>query len=458
MNKIKLTYQTIKNYLSGKLSSKDRHALEKESMRDPFEEDALEGLSSLTASEFEADIATLTTKINQRTEQKNDSNTFFVYKIAASILVIIGIVSVFYFSQPKEESTDFVVSPEYKKQQEDEIVFTDDVKEQDNIESEEKLFQSKPEIEPILSSKRKPVVTKDSVIKRNFQETSLKSAPVVVTNDQKVSRTGKSPSLNDIVEVEESVIVESEKINDISDNAENEEKTEEAIIKTIVGKVTDETGAPLPGASIKINNSGKEIYTNFDGNFKLNVSEGDRVRVSYVGYQPQIAVVNNIDSLNFNLEEDISALNDAVVVGYGTKKRSEVTGAVITVKSEELSKRSNLNAEEILNSKAAGVQVQSAFISAIPPQGNREAFKNYIINQLKLSNFESQQKYQVKTSFIVEKSGKITSFKVLNNDILKDIKKDFKRIFSNLKNWKPATSNSETTQEKILMTFEIVKD
>ncbi|WP_299550823.1 TonB-dependent receptor [Seonamhaeicola sp.] len=131
--------------------------------------------------------------------------------------------------------------------------------------------------------------------------------------------------------------------------------------KTISGKVTSQSdGMALPGVNVVVKGTTVGAATDFDGNYTINVSNNEAALVfSYVGYVTQEIVVGSKSEINVALVEDAASLDEVVVVGYGTRKKSDVTGAVSSVKSEELNAFPLLNAEQALQGRAAGVVVQS---------------------------------------------------------------------------------------------------
>ncbi len=126
---------------------------------------------------------------------------------------------------------------------------------------------------------------------------------------------------------------------------------------TISGTVKDKSGMPLLGANIIEKGTSNGTSTDFDGNFTLDVNPGATLHISYVGFVPQEVAVGNQTVFNIALEEDAAALEEVVVVGYGVQRKSDLTGAVAQVKSEDLENRTVINTQQALQGKAAGVQV-----------------------------------------------------------------------------------------------------
>ncbi|NRD23336.1 TonB-dependent receptor [Winogradskyella litoriviva] len=118
------------------------------------------------------------------------------------------------------------------------------------------------------------------------------------------------------------------------------------------------SGQPLPGVNVVVKNTSKGASTNFDGEFTLtDVPLNAVVVISYIGFVTQeITIVNN-DALSISLVEDAESLSEVVVIGYGTQKVTNVSGAISTVKSESIEKLKPVRVEEALQGSASGVSV-----------------------------------------------------------------------------------------------------
>lgn len=129
---------------------------------------------------------------------------------------------------------------------------------------------------------------------------------------------------------------------------------------TATGKVMDANGEPVIGASVIDRSSGTATITDFDGAFSLDVPQGTELEISCIGYLT--AHASAASRLNIVLEEDKLLLDEAVAVGYGTMKKKDITGAMVSVTSDEITSTPSTNAIEALQGKAAGVVVSSAAI------------------------------------------------------------------------------------------------
>ncbi len=123
----------------------------------------------------------------------------------------------------------------------------------------------------------------------------------------------------------------------------------------VTGVITDETGEPLIGVTVVEAGTQNAAVTDIDGRYKLNVKNGAKLNVSYIGYEP---VTINAGQ-NVVLKEDNKTLNEVVVVGYGTMRRKDVTSSITTVKAEDLNKGVFTDPASMLQGKVAGLIVTS---------------------------------------------------------------------------------------------------
>lgn len=114
--------------------------------------------------------------------------------------------------------------------------------------------------------------------------------------------------------------------------------------------------APLIGATVK-SSSGVGVITDADGAFSINVNKGQTITFTYIGYLPQSLKVGDKTKVNIYLKEDVEALDEVVVVGYGTMKRSDLTGSVVSVSADDIKKTVATSLDQVLQGHAAGVQV-----------------------------------------------------------------------------------------------------
>jgi len=136
----------------------------------------------------------------------------------------------------------------------------------------------------------------------------------------------------------------------------------------VKGTVNDEAGEPIIGASVKVQGTKTGAITDFNGNFSVEADANSTLVISYIGYTTATIRVNGRDNIVVSLKEDAQTLSDVVVIGYGVQKKSDLTGAVASVKGDEIKNLSTPDAGAALQGKVTGVQI----INSGSPGGGAE--------------------------------------------------------------------------------------
>ena len=146
-------------------------------------------------------------------------------------------------------------------------------------------------------------------------------------------------------------------------------QTVQAVQQTgvVKGQVVDKSGEGIIGATVKVKNSKTGAVTDFNGNFALDVQGPGTLVISYIGYLTKEVPFTLGQTLNITIEEDATALDEVVVVGYGVQKKSDVTGSVTSVNKERLSKLPVTNVLQAVQGAVAGVTITQG--SSIPGDG-----------------------------------------------------------------------------------------
>ena len=167
--------------------------------------------------------------------------------------------------------------------------------------------------------------------------------------------------------------------------------------KVIKGVVLDAEGLPVIGANVIQNGTTNGVITDIDGNFTLTVPVGAVVKISYIGYVSQEITVGDQTTFNIVLQEDSEVLDEVVVVGYGTMRKSDLTGSISTAKGKDILKSQSFNALDGLKGKVAGVNI---FSNTGQPGGemrvvirgvstiNASVAPLYVVDGVVMSNFE----------------------------------------------------------------------
>ncbi len=131
--------------------------------------------------------------------------------------------------------------------------------------------------------------------------------------------------------------------------------------KVIKGKIISEKDAmPIPGVNIAVKGTNTSTVTDFDGQYAIKATTNDVLIVSYIGYTTQEIKVGNKQQLNISLKENLNSLDEVVVIGYGTQKKSDLSGSVGVVNMESAKKAITYDAAKMLQGQVAGVTVQSS--------------------------------------------------------------------------------------------------
>ncbi|WP_205509137.1 TonB-dependent receptor [Longitalea arenae] len=170
-----------------------------------------------------------------------------------------------------------------------------------------------------------------------------------------------------------------------------------AVEKKVTGKITDPNGAPLSGVTVTIKGTTKATTTNEQGVFTLMADENDVLVFSYVGYESQEIKVGDKTMITLSLASAASSLENIVVIGYGTVKKRDLTGAVVSLKGDEVKKVPAGNVMESVQGKVAGVDITRTSGGAgsnvnITVRGNRSVLAQntplFIVDGIQYANFQ----------------------------------------------------------------------
>ncbi|MCU4157486.1 TonB-dependent receptor [Carboxylicivirga sp. A043] len=173
---------------------------------------------------------------------------------------------------------------------------------------------------------------------------NLQGGELVEVLDKALEGTGLTYKINDKI-----IIILEEKTN---------RTVQQDVTITVKGRVMGVDGEPLPGVNVFIEGTTTGTITNIDGDYELAVEGADKnIVYSFIGYQTQTIAVNGRSQIDITLVEESIGLDEVVAVGYGVQKKSDLTGAVASVKSDDLQKIATTNASEQLQGRMAGVSV-----------------------------------------------------------------------------------------------------
>ncbi|WP_232834912.1 SusC/RagA family TonB-linked outer membrane protein [Pleomorphovibrio marinus] len=209
-------------------------------------------------------------------------------------------------------------------------------------------IQDKTLIETFRVLERKSPFTfvydkKDAFLSQKFnlerQTLSVEDILVAIARENKL----KFKQVNNNITVSKPVTYTDEVIEVVDTNIE------------ITGTVTDENGEPMPGVTVIIEGTNLGTVTDIDGRYSLEAEEGAVLRISFIGYTAQRVTVSNLSTINVVLKEDQSSLDEVVVIGYGTQQRSDITGSIATLKTEDVVTVPVTNVKNLFAGRVPGV-------------------------------------------------------------------------------------------------------
>ncbi|KGO86137.1 membrane protein [Flavobacterium rivuli WB 3.3-2 = DSM 21788] len=130
--------------------------------------------------------------------------------------------------------------------------------------------------------------------------------------------------------------------------------------QTVQGTVLDSGGGPIPGVNVLVKGTNKGVQTDYDGKFAIEAAKGDILVLSFVGMETQEVTVSDKTDYSVTLKDGSAELEEVVVVGYGQRKKSDVTGAITSVSAKDIASRPVNNTLEAIQGKAAGVDITSS--------------------------------------------------------------------------------------------------
>jgi len=323
------------DYIRGLRKGKEAHRLEKESMQDPFLADAMDGYNQVEGN-HEQRIEKLRMQVSAHSAKKK--NTYAItWSIAACLIIGFGISSYFLF---------------LKKSMTDEVFIAEESVSTKLAEPAAPLTPAIPATPTVPATPQKEIALATTKVKTDstpISEITARQADKkdMIAKIQTTSQPQGAPvaAVPMMEEVSEETAALQEVVATIDTfESESDKKMKMAKVATILpqnnmikGRVTDEKGEPLIGASVTYKGTNIGTITNMNGEFSL-VKKDDKKRLTaeYIGYDPVEIRVDTSRTMLIAMNENKQALNEVVVVGYGAKKnkKSTTTGNVVTVKEQ----------------------------------------------------------------------------------------------------------------------------
>lgn len=295
------------DYIRGARKGKEAHRLEKEAMRDPFLADALEGYSRV-GNGADEQIEELRRRIRARAVRKR--NHAVVWSIAASLLIGVCIGSYFLF-QEKPLSDEARMAMEQAVHPKPLSVYEEEKK--DELAEAVIKDSAGPSKKLISENKKKKMLAPSSEVPQVMTQELMEEALEATIDDE--------PSAMD-----KKMVMRASVANDSSFNAKV------VVVGKVRGKVTDPSGEPLVGATVRVRGTNQGTISDENGDFTLKTDGNRELSVDYIGYESVILPADTTKDLLIAMNVDDATLDEVVVVGYGSQPKSSVTGAIMSLK------------------------------------------------------------------------------------------------------------------------------
>lgn len=385
---IRNRFSRLIKYLNGDLSRKESNSFERELQRDPFTEEAMEGLSSLSSQQAESDLLDLSEKLKKRNSRRNYT---LYYSIAASVAVLIVISSVFIITQ------------------------------RNNVN----------ELISDVAAKSEPI----EIQVPSAQYTPEPEIPTVAIAEKHNSRAGRNESKKEKAEPENmrELTYDTISVSDIPlpDIARAEKmpapppalsrKKESAGDYQLKGKViSSEDNLPVPGASVTVKGTATGAVTDTGGNFTIGVSDTEKrtLVASFIGMETKEFVANADTQMNITMLPSSLALEEVVVVGYGSSRKSDYS-------------------------------TEPAEYTPPQPVKGKASFDKYIEDNIRRPDtLTTGQRVVVVIGFTVLSDGRIDSIKIVRSPG-KQFSDEALRLIKSGPEWKPAEENGKVIIDEV---------
>lgn len=295
------------DYIRGARKGKEAHRLEKEAMRDPFLADALEGYSRV-GNGVDEQIEELRRRIRARAVRKR--NHAVVWSIAASLLIGVCIGSYFLF-QEKPLSDEARMAMEQAVHPKPLSVYEEEKK--DELAEAVIKDSAGPSKKLISENKKKKMLAPSSEVPQVMTQELMEEALEATIDDESSAMDKK-------------MVMRASVANDSSFN------TKVAVVGKVRGKVTDPSGEPLVGATVRVKGTNQGTISDENGDFTLKTDGNRELSVDYIGYESVVLPADTTKDLLIAMNVDDATLDEVVVVGYGSQPKSSVTGAIMSLK------------------------------------------------------------------------------------------------------------------------------
>jgi len=402
------------DYIQGKRHGKGANRLEREALNDPFLRDAMEGFDAVSGDHL-ASINQLEEDLKRRTRKKTRviSYRWWTIGLAASLILVLGIGSLMRLEMrmPKDtaQRAPNIIIP--SKTKSDSIVRVNEVPEKKTIAQNITKPKAVKNTEAVTAVEKVKSYCKNDSQKLSDMTTEIVPPATVIDgmslkSHDSIGIKNISTTLTAAIQGRVAGVAVKTNNSGYSKSSKNKQgKSELATLNKlskISGKVVDENGEPMIGVNVRIKGSSNATVTDVHGNFELNgpINNKMQLETGYIGYETkEVALTDNLNEIK--LQPSAMAMNEVVVIGYGTVKKSDLTGAVASIRSDK-------------------------------PFGETE-FKTYYQKHL-TGDLCNMDRLLLKVSFRIDSTGKPTDIKVDKAPCL-EMEQEFIKCLQNSPTW-----------------------
>jgi hypothetical protein len=402
-------------YRGMEMRGRERNAFERELQKDPFSEEASEGLESVAPGQIGSDMRKMKEKLSGRTRRVMIP---LLYRVAASLFIIVAAGSLVILSTRKSGNTDKNIAIVSKLSVPSDTIKADT----EQVAYPQRIVSMEKAAEPAFQKKAE-TAKRDETISAPAAET--------ISDDEVKAAVAFADTATVLKAAEEAY--KSENINARAVAAPAAMVTDIRKSETMIkGRViSSEDNLPLPGVAIQIKGTTIGTMTDVNGNFSFpsESASGQQLVASYIGMKSLEFVAKKSDFNEIKLDPDITALNEVVVVGYGTARKQEATGAATRIEMSDKTPYLKYNPPE--------------------PESGREAYDRYIEDNIrKPVDFREGERIIVVVTFVVTRNGAIDSLKILRSGG-ESFSSEAARLIKEGPSWRPATENGIKIDDEV---------
>lgn len=444
-----LTYQQIIDYLKGLLSNQQRNDLEKQVMRDAFDDEAFEGLKQLSAVELEADMNAMERRLEERMRQPGKRILPQYLRIAASLILLAALGSVLYFLLsdrseqfvPREIAQEKVVERSVEENLIETLPAADHVTRQQETETmiAAQPMEEKKTMEMVVQGDQKVYEEPVDMQEEAVTEMRASEANEIPVPEGLKKITATAEVIQEPEVVSEPSAAEYARMADKSRIALKE--TGPPASKVFKARVVDQEGQPLPGVAVLETGTSNGTVTDADGMFSLlMIDTSSTLALRSVGFKEVEIPGTEIPGQNIMMQEDMLALEEVVVVGYATEKKADFTGAVSTIVFDG-------------RLRSSGTTIE--LTRPVPPGGSLRAYKKLVEGELDheiLSILPGR--YRIEVTLSIQQDGQVYSINIHSN-IPAPIAEEYKRCIAEIQPWQAASEGGIPVESQVDIIFDL---